>query len=402
MTTRTTILALCPALATAALAQWTAVPGTQPGALNGVAAQGGGYLGISSVLYRSDDAGGSWTSWTPQIAGLPILGIMRDAHYVSGPTMIMAGSLDFDNQYGILRSTNGGLNWTLAYESSSGNWPRHFNDIEFVSSTTGYAVGSNGRIVRTTNGGQSWTALNQAIQGNAATSVVFFNESVGLVAGRNLVARTADAASSWTTTLNYNPGTGYMARNAAGLVGVASPNSVHLSNDQGLTWSAVGSPAALPVGIAVIDAQRFLVIEAQNAWFSTSGGAHWERADLPAGVNLRDVHFLDADHGCIVGTQDGNGLILVTQTGLGSGFPVASLSGGVQQAFCGRSVLGLSVSPVATSTEPGLNRFHCSPTSRNLSGCLLPSASSFSRKYKLVSAANVDESEKINSPLFSP
>jgi photosystem II stability/assembly factor-like uncharacterized protein len=329
-------------------AQWNVVPDTQTGTLNGVIGPAGGYLGISNVLYRSTDSGASWTAWTPTIGGLPIVAIFRDAYYVNGSTIVMAGGIDLDNQHGIVRSTDGGNTWTPVYSNSSGNWPRRINDMHFISSDVGFATGSNGRVIKTTNGGATWTALIGLPGGLEGRSVTFFNNSIGLVAGAGQIWRTTNGGSSWTTMVTA-AGDSWMDRNQAGLVAVATQGAIHLSSDQGLSWSQITSPCQNPKGISLIDSQRMMVIESDAAYFTTSGGSYWERADLPAGVDLRDLFFHDADFGCIVGGQpSGTGLLLVTENGYGVGYPVASISTAEVQA-CGSTDLQLSIAPVAPS-----------------------------------------------------
>lgn len=325
-------------------AQW--VPGTEIGTLHGVIGTTTGYLGISNVLYQSDDAGSNWTSWTPTIGGVPIIAIMRDAHYRSASEVYMAGGVDLDNQYGILRSTDGGTTWQAVYSLSTGSWPRRFNDMDFPSANIGYAVGSNGRMVKTTNGGGTWTNLT-VFQTQEVRNVLFFDDNTGLIAGSGQVWRTVNGGSSWTNLLTLS-GDAWMARNAAGLVGVATSGAIHLSSDQGISWTPLSSPAQNPVGIAVIDEQRIMVIEGDVAYFTTTGGSFWEMAAIPEDQALRDVHFLDPDHGCLVGGQpSGHGLLLVTNNGFGNGYPVVALSPATSTQECGSTLLELSVAPVA-------------------------------------------------------
>ena len=52
----------------------------------------------------------------------------------------------------ILRTTNGGTNWT---QQSSGT-PYNLYDVCFLDANNGTAVG-DGKILRTTNGGTNWT-----------------------------------------------------------------------------------------------------------------------------------------------------------------------------------------------------------------------------------------------------
>lgn len=55
----------------------------------------------------------------------------------------------------IVRSTDGGANWTETRPAQAGN--QHLYGIHFISNTVGWAVGNGGRIIKTTDGGANWT-----------------------------------------------------------------------------------------------------------------------------------------------------------------------------------------------------------------------------------------------------
>jgi photosystem II stability/assembly factor-like uncharacterized protein len=55
----------------------------------------------------------------------------------------------------ILKTTNGGVNWTAVYSSST----NYVTALGGADAQTVVAVWSNGTIVRTTNGGLNWTKL---------------------------------------------------------------------------------------------------------------------------------------------------------------------------------------------------------------------------------------------------
>lgn len=69
------------------------------------------------------------------------------------------------NQGTMLRTTNGGLNWT-SQNSSTVNL---LSSVYFKDDSTGWAVGRSGKIIKSTNGGVNWLA-----QTSGTTSDLYF------------------------------------------------------------------------------------------------------------------------------------------------------------------------------------------------------------------------------------
>jgi photosystem II stability/assembly factor-like uncharacterized protein len=339
-------LALTACISSFGHSQWSMVPDTGPVVVNGVSPSPNGFLAISSGLYNTTDNGSTWNYWQPTSGGLPIIGIWKDAHFFDGQTGIMVGAFDLNNQYGVMRTTDGGVTWQPVSVSSVGNWPRRLEDVHFPSATVGYAVGTNGRLLKTTNGGFSWSTLSNVLDGSDATSVWFMDPNVGLVAGVNGVGRTINGGTSWSTVLSAS-GRFVLSGNSNGVLAAASPGKVYISIDAGLTWAESNAPSMDPVSIVIIDPTQVMIIANDlGACFSTSGGAYWELADIPGDAILKDVHFNNALNGCIVGLHEDNGLILVSNTGFGAGLPIANLSTSSTQA-CGSTTLTFTASGLA-------------------------------------------------------
>jgi gliding motility-associated-like protein len=62
-----------------------------------------------------------------------------------------------------------------------------FQDVHFISSTTAYAVGTNGCMAKTTDGGATWTFVNNPLFRNArnVNTVWFLNENKGYIGGQH-------------------------------------------------------------------------------------------------------------------------------------------------------------------------------------------------------------------------
>jgi len=155
-------------------------------------------------IYRSTDGGLSWGYLYGSLGYLGGFDEVDGITYVSHTSAIlkssgsnftqvysvtgtMLGDLEFTTAMtgfvihnnnggsnGILKTTNAGLNWV--FTQNPGN--KYLNNIEFLSSGTGYATSDSGFVMKTTNFGVSWqninTGLNQYNQ-----EIKFFDENNG-------------------------------------------------------------------------------------------------------------------------------------------------------------------------------------------------------------------------------
>ena len=92
-------------------------------------------------------------------------------------------------------------------ESSVNN---HLNDVCFVDSLYGWAVGDSGTIIATTDGGKTWTRHRNPIDTLRFLKVKFVNQLVGFVGGNGIIKdpyawiynpvllKTIDGGENWT------------------------------------------------------------------------------------------------------------------------------------------------------------------------------------------------------------
>ena len=134
------------------------------------------YLGVATGgLWRSEDAGGSWT---PLTDAQPSLAVGAVAVAASDPQVIYVGTGEGNGQYygvGILKSTDGGANWSVlgadefSRSSFSGIAVDPSNADNLVVCTTAGNFGSRAGetppinagtgVFRSTDGGQSFTQI---------------------------------------------------------------------------------------------------------------------------------------------------------------------------------------------------------------------------------------------------
>jgi photosystem II stability/assembly factor-like uncharacterized protein len=102
--------------------------------------------------------------------------------------------------YSIASSIDLGNSWSTVYtdtmSSSSGTNHRVINQLFFVNNTIGYAVGGNGLFLKTTDGGLTWTVAFISPYTNL-TGLHFTTPEVGYINNAGAIYRTEDGGISW-------------------------------------------------------------------------------------------------------------------------------------------------------------------------------------------------------------
>jgi photosystem II stability/assembly factor-like uncharacterized protein len=128
-----------------AAAQWTEPVSGVSDDLNDVhfvTATIGYAVGEGGSLIKSIDAGDTWA-----VLNSGSTASFQGVHFLDADTGIIVG----DNI--MLRTTNGGLDWTTIGIPFSDI----LMDIEFTSATTGFFTGYEGALLKTTDAGLNWT-----------------------------------------------------------------------------------------------------------------------------------------------------------------------------------------------------------------------------------------------------
>jgi len=137
-------------------------------------------VGDNGVLLATTDAG---YNWTPAVAP-----VIRDFNAITfiNPNVgfIVGGTASGSGKRTILRTINGGLNWSVLMDNPGGI----LKDISFADITTGYIVGDSATVLKTTDGGLSWqpTIIDTTLTGNESFNAVkFYAKNFGVVGGKS-------------------------------------------------------------------------------------------------------------------------------------------------------------------------------------------------------------------------
>jgi len=147
--------------------------------------------------------------------------------------------------------------------------------VKFINSSTGFIVGTRGRILKTTNAGMDWFTL-QSNTSHELFSVCFPNSSLGFACGDiGLIIKTTNAGNNWVTLKTIS---GKKLRS----ITFINENNVWCAGDSGLILS------------------------------TTNGGINWSSQHLLVPVQLNGIHFANERKGWVAGL---GGLLHTTDSG---------------------------------------------------------------------------------------
>ena len=280
-------------------------------------------VGAAGTIVHTDDAG---ASWTVQASGRT--DALRSVDFVDAWNGWAVGGDEFPYWPSpltttILHTGNGGLTWETQLEESD-NPP--LQDVEFVDSLTGWAVGAEGTILHTENGGETWY---QQYTGLAARSVSFISASVGWAAGYGgALVHTIDGGATWepqsipiydhdddyVADIDFlNETTGWAAGgHIEGAVGGSRDGNLYRTTDGGVSWQKSHYPRVALTSVRFLDeVHGWDVGVFGGALHTRDGGSTWQYEETGAGL-LNSVCFASATDGWAVGA---GGAILHTVTG---------------------------------------------------------------------------------------
>jgi photosystem II stability/assembly factor-like uncharacterized protein len=242
--------------------------------------------GHRGLILKTTNGGVSWNTVDSSFSNMYMqaISIVDSLHM-----WIIAGSSS-DTLGRIYRSINGGSTW-IAVDSPKIAEP---NDMFFVDTLKGFAVGEFGGIVRTVDGGVTWQQVVYVLSqfGNfSPLRKVFFTTrdsgwAIGGISGVETKVRTTDGGATWQTSNTF--------------VG-SSLHGLHFADSRN-GWTVGGVNAGL-------------VIER-----TTDGGITWTKQQQPFGFPgpnyFEAVYMINASEGWIVG--DLGSILRTTNAGLTS------------------------------------------------------------------------------------
>ena len=252
--------------------------------------------GSSPKLYRSADAGDTWTQMT---SGLPTNGKYRCEVAVSatpGKVYLVYGSSDYGFG-GLYRSTNGGSNWTLMSSTpnimgwsntGTGSGGQAWYDLTIAcdpnSENTVYVGGVN--IWKSTNGGANWTCVGHWYGAGSTPFVHADHHHADFRPGTSElyaatdggVFKTSNAGASWDDLIYGMNITQYYkisqsTSDTSVVLAGAQDNGSHLRSST-MNWSRATGGDGMDNGVDVVnDNLMYTSIYYGDFYKSTNGGA---------------------------------------------------------------------------------------------------------------------------------
>ena len=186
------------------------------------------FIGDSSSLYYSTNYLDSLIQ-IPLGSGYSFFGIK----FLDSNTGFITG-----NRGLILKTTNGGLNWTKVLTNTN----EIIFDIAFFSPQKGFAVGWNGLILETDNRGDTWHSYKTQLADNYLKSIDINSKGNGLIVGGDgIILHTTNSGDSWNKIDMKTSGgfqkVKYISEDYAIIIG--SRGVILVSKDKGNTWNLV-------------------------------------------------------------------------------------------------------------------------------------------------------------------
>ncbi len=279
--------------------------------------QTGWAVGASGLVLSTPDAG---TTWSRDLVSSFTLNAVVFWNDVNGIVVGNAGTvlISFPTAPGQP------LNWV---RPDTLNASEALYDVTYASSSgdssIAWAVGQNGVILRSINQGRSWQ--KQFIPGGSTLrSVAFSSTKDGWAAGDNgVLAGTHNRGVTWfvvSPSVTGAPLRGVAAKNALRNAAVGANGVVTLTavTPDSIAWSQSNAGNTLDLHSVAFGDSVLYAVGAQNLaggiWRSDDFGATWLPQVAHAQFVLKDVWFVDRQHGWAVGN---NGQIRHTARGGG-------------------------------------------------------------------------------------
>lgn len=248
----------------------------------------------SRGLYRSSDRG---ASWAPAVDGFGDLVASPIALDPFDPQRLFAASIDTGNVFlgeGVFRSDDAGTSWT-ANNAGLNNTHIDVGSIAFdpVNQGTIYLGHLVLGLSKSTDGGANWTTIQPA-SFSASSLLIDPNTPTTLYASGTAfgVSKSIDAGATWTTANTGLPSTSVFASAldpndplrlyALGL----SASPLATTADGAASWTPVASVPIVPQSIAVDAATSTVFVGGTGVYGAAAGGASWTPVgdDAPPGA----------------------------------------------------------------------------------------------------------------------
>lgn len=155
------------------------------------------YIKGQGYIAKTTDGGGNALTW--QLLKRDTIYDFFDIKFIDSLTGFVVGGDDRTNNAVVLKTQNGGTNWSFV---TIPNQAKILRSIEIVGNRHIWAVGRNGTIIYSNNGGSSWITQTSGVD-TTLFDVDFADTLNGIIAGNGYVLYTHNGGSTWSITYPY-------------------------------------------------------------------------------------------------------------------------------------------------------------------------------------------------------
>ncbi|MBX7044783.1 MAG: T9SS type A sorting domain-containing protein [Ignavibacteria bacterium] len=288
-------------------------------------------LMLLSLLAVNSFAQPVWQAQNP----LPFSADYKCSFFVNSSTGWIAGSSGI-----ILKTTNEGANWV----KQNFNKAYDINSIYFTNSLTGFFVSDYG-ILKTTNGGNNFSFSNEA-NGN---TVYFTNSATGFAAGdAGIIYKTTDGGNFWKYQSSLLFDITYLKFANANTGIMFAGNLFHRTTSGGNNWSFEILPnSSSAMGVYFLNESTGWVSSYYYFYRTTNGGTNWETFYLPIEQRFNTMYFTDLQNGYACADS---GRVYITAN---SGVSWTQLTGGLNSKASFNTLAKTNTNTIITAGSKG-------------------------------------------------
>ncbi len=273
----------------------------------------------------------------------PTTNDLNDIAPISKDISIIVG-----NRGAILKTTNGGVDWALGSINNNSDlksinfintttgwivasnggihktidqgqtWSEQLvyqwglNSVFFVDSLYGWTVGDAGTILHTQNGGADWIVQNENF-GNTMHTVYFVNRDTGWAGGRFMpLYKTTNGGEDWEEDIypNICLKIQFIDQNYGWFLSDGPFDYLYYTSNGGQDWHQRNLPTDYSKNFFFLNNNMGWLVGSEGIYKTTDGGNSW--STQMEGVGLKNINMIDSVTGWSVGN---GGFVLKTDNG---------------------------------------------------------------------------------------
>ena len=275
----------------------------------------GWVVGAGGVILKTSNGGESWIKENTGVNSY-----FGGVDFVDGKWGWVVGEGGTILKYSYSFQPFNSQNWTLCTSNSTS----YLRDICFFDSLSGIAIGSNGSILKSIDGGLNWS-LFQTSSVFSFNSIDFVENKGWLVGGNGTIKHSLDFGDNW---IDQTSGTNLQLISVDFVnlnIGYAVGGSFNFFEEEGIiikttnggtSWSTISLPTVVCTGVQFISEDVGWVVGTHGTIYKTTdAGLNW--LNLNSGTNqwLYGLHFINVMTGWAVGGNVNSEIILKTTDG---------------------------------------------------------------------------------------